>query len=171
MKFKLFLFIIAFFFFESAAKAQLYDAVAGIRLGVPTSLSYKKIINENKAIEGYFGTRGKDSYRFVNISGAYQIIQPIDIGGIEELYYYYGVGASVYFWSFKEDGPNQSVTPGIQGYLGLEYTFEDNPINLTLDWIPSLFLSGHLSGLRGGYLAVGVRYVLSRNGNGNLDTE
>jgi len=151
-------------------KAQLYDSVAGLRLGVPTSLSYKKIIDENKALEGYFGTRGKDGYRFTNISGAYQIIQPIDIGGIEELYYYYGGGASIYFWSFEEDGPNQSVTSGLQGYLGLEYTFEDKPINLTIDWTPTLFLGGHLSGLRS-YIAIGVRYVLTRDGDGNLDSQ
>lgn len=171
MKIKYLLIFTIFFLSLPKLEAQLYNTAAGIRLGVPTALSYKKIIDENKAIEGYFGSRGKDGYRYVNISGAYQIIQPIDIGGIEELYYYYGVGPSIYFWSFKEDGPNQSVTPGIQGYLGLEYTFEDRPINLTLDWIPSLFLSGHLSGLRGGYLAVGVRYVLSREEEETLDTK
>lgn len=171
MKFKIFFILISIFFWEMPAEAQLYNSAVGLRLGVPASLSYKKIINDNKAIEGYIGTRGKGIYRFVNLSGAYQIIQPIDIGGIEELYYYYGVGASIYLWSFKEEGPNQSVTPGIQGYLGLEYTFEDKPINLTLDWVPSLFLSGHLSGLRGGYLAVGVRYVLNRDTGGNLDTQ
>ncbi len=171
MKIKYLLLLTTLFLSAPILNAQLYTSAAGARLGVPMSLSYKKIIDENKALEGYFGTRGIDNYRFVNISGAYQIIQPIDIGAIEELYYYYGIGASIYFWSYKEDGPNQSVTPGIQGYLGLEYTFEDKPINLTLDWIPSLFLSGHISGLRGGYLAIGVRYVLSREGNGNLDTQ
>jgi len=170
MRLKYFSILTFLIFVSTSLTAQLYDAVAGLRLGVPTSLSYKKIINENKAIEGYLGTRGMDDFRFVNVSGAYQIIQPIDIGGIEELYYYYGVGASIYFWSFEEDGPNQSVTPGIQGYLGLEYTFEDRPINLTFDWTPSLFLSGRLSGLRGGYLAIGIRYVLSREENGNLGT-
>ncbi len=171
MKIKYLIILPILFFNISALKAQLYNSAAGIRLGVPASLSYKKIIDENKALEGYLGTRGGSDFRFVNLSGAYQIIQPIDIGGIEELYYYYGVGPSIYFWSFKEEGPNQSVTPGIQGYLGLEYTFEDKPINLTLDWRPSLFLSGHLSGLRGGYLAVGVRYVLSREEAGTLDRQ
>jgi len=167
-----YLFIITILYLNiSVLQAQLYDTAAGIRLGVPLSLSYKKIINENKALEGYLGTRGNGDFRFINLSGAYQIIQPIDIGGIEELYYYYGVGASIYFWNFKEEGPNQSVTPGIQGYLGVEYTFEDRPINLTLDWIPSLFLSGELSGLQGGYFAIGVRYVLSRNAESTLDTK
>ncbi len=168
MRLKYFSILTFIFFVSSSLNAQLYDALAGLRLGVPTSISYKKIITDNKAIEGYLGTKGMDDFRFVNVSGTYQIIQPIDIGGIEELYYYYGVGASIYFWSFEQEGPNQRVTPGIQGYLGLEYTFEDRPINITFDWTPSLFLSGQLSGLRGRYLAIGIRYVLSRDGNGNL---
>ena len=151
--------------------AQLYESVVGVRIGAPLSFSYKKIIQENKAIEGILGTRGNDVYRFVNVSGAYQIIQPLDFATVEELYFYYGAGASIYFWSFKEEGNNQSVTPGIQGYLGLEYTFPDRPINLTLGWTPSIFISGHLAGLRGGYLGVGIRYVLSRatEDEGNLD--
>ena len=164
--------ILICFLFNGLLQGQLYDTVVGLRLVAPLSVSYKKIINDNKALEGYFGTRGKNDYRFVNISGAYQRIEPIDIGGIEELYYYYGGGASIYFWSFKEEGNNQAVTPGLQGYLGLEYTFSDRPINLTLDWVPTLFLSGRLSGLRGGYLSLGVRYVLTRDSEErNLNTK
>ncbi len=166
------LIIIASICFTGGLQAQLYDSVVGLRLGAPLSLSYKKIINDNKAIEGYFGTRGKNGYRFINISGAYQIIEPIDLWGIEELYYYYGGGASIYFWNFEEEGNNQAVTPGLQGYLGVEYTFPERPINITLDWVPTLFISGHLSGFRGGYLSLGVRYVLERsNESGNLSTQ
>ena len=169
---KYMLIIIVGICFNGVVQAQLYDSVAGLRLGAPLSISYKKIINEDKAIEGYSGTRGKNGYRFINISGAYQIIEPIDLWGIEELYYYYGAGASIYFWSFEEEGNNQAVTPGLQGYLGVEYTFPDRPINITLDWVPTVFLSGHLSGLRGGYLSLGVRYVLKRDSeDGNLSTQ
>lgn len=166
------IFLVIGMFFSLGLYGQLYDAAGGLRIGAPLSLSYKKIIKDNKAFEGYFGTRGKNGYRFVNLSGAYQVIEPIDLWGVEELYYYYGVGASIYFWSFEENGNNQSVSPGIQGYLGLEYTFSDRPISLTLDWIPSIFISGHLSGLRAGYLSIGVRYVLNRSKeSGNLDTQ
>ena len=150
--------------------AQLYDSAAGVRLGAPLALSYKKIINENKAVEGYLGTRKIGDARFTNISGAYQIHQPIDLFNFEELYYY-GFGASIYFWSFEEEGSNQLVSPGLQGYLGLEYTFEDKPLNVTLDWIPSIFLSGPIGGLRGGFLAIGVRYVITRDGSGNLEDQ
>jgi len=149
--------------------AQNYDSAAGLRLGVPLSISYKKIINENKALEGYIGTRGKGGYRYINITGTYNIIQPIDIASIEELYYYYGVGVSIYSWSYKEDGPNQSVTPGFQGQLGLEYTFTDRPINLTLEWTPTIFLSNEFNTFKP-YLSIGVRYVITREEEkGNLN--
>lgn len=154
-----------------SVSAQNYDSAVGLRLGAPLSLSYKKIINENKALEGYIGTRGKSGYRYVNITGAYNIIQPIDIASIEELYYYYGAGVSIYTWSYEEDGPNQNVTPGIQGQLGLEYTFSDRPINLTLEWTPTIFLSSEFTTFKP-YLSIGVRYVLTReSNNGNLNTQ
>lgn len=159
-KFYLFLlFIVCFFPKESWT--QNYDSAVGLRLGAPLSLSYKKIIQENKALEGYIGTRGKNGYRYVNFTAAYHIIQPIDFLDLEELYYYYGVGVSVYSWSYDLEGPNQSVTPGIQGQLGLEYTFTDQPLNLTLEWTPTIFLSSEFSTFKP-YLSIGVRYVLVR---------
>ena len=172
MKIKNFFILIMLTFLTNGLYAQLYNSLTGVRLGAPLSLSYKKIIKKNNAIEAYLGTRGKNGYRFVNISGVYQIIEPIDFWNVEELYFYYGGGASVYFWSFEEEGPNQKVTPGLEGYLGLEYTFSNIPLNLTIDWRPTVFLSGQLSGFKGGYLAIGVRYVLNRNiEGGNLNEE
>ena len=161
-KFPLSLIFVFILFFNSTSQAQIYQSAVGVRLGIPLSVSYKKIFKENKAFEGYIGARGKEGYRWVTLSGAYLIHEPIDLGGIEELYYYYGGGASIYFWSFDFVGNNQSTTPGIQGYLGLEYTFVDKPINITFDWIPSIFISGFSPGFKGGYLGVGIRYVLDR---------
>ncbi|MEM6321310.1 MAG: hypothetical protein AAF960_26870 [Bacteroidota bacterium] len=163
------IFVVIGLVFSNSLSAQLYDTALGVRLGAPLSLSYKKIINEDKVIEGYLGTRKVGDFRFVNLSAAYQFVQPVDLWSIEELYYYYGGGASIYLWSIDGEGNNQRVSPGLQGYLGLEYTFADRPLNLTVDWIPSLFFSGNISGLRGGYLAIGVRYVLSRDGSGSLN--
>lgn len=153
------LFIVCFF--PKKSWTQNYDSAVGLRLGAPLSLSYKKIIQENKALEGYIGTRGKNGYRYVNFTATYHIIQPIDFLDLEELYYYYGVGVSIYSWSYEQEGPNQSVTPGIQGQLGLEYTFTDQPLNLTLEWTPTIFLSSELSTFKP-YLSLGVRYVLVR---------
>ena len=51
---------------------------------------------------------------------------------------------------------------GIQGYLGLDYAFEDIPLNITADWIPTIFLNGFGSGFGAGYGTLGVRYILNQ---------
>ena len=58
--------------------------------------------------------------------------------------------------------PGSSTSFGIQGYLGLDYTFEDLPLNLTVDWIPTIFLNGFNNGFGGSYGSLGIRYVLDR---------
>ncbi|MEO1518037.1 MAG: hypothetical protein AAFV95_23645 [Bacteroidota bacterium] len=143
-------------------QAQNYQTAIGARLGYPLSASIKHFINESHALEGYIGTRGWSTYRWTNISGAYQIHKPIE--GVDGLQWYFGAGASVYFWNFRDDfvgGEFSNLNLGLQGYLGLDYTFSDVPISITADWIPSIFLGGFLGGFGGGYGTLGVRYILS----------
>ena len=84
---------------------------------------------------------------------------------MEGLSYYYGAGVNTYFWSYDnlllyDDDPN--LTFGISGYLGLDYVFEDVPLNITLDWSPTLFINGLLGGFGGGYGGIGVRYIFAK---------
>lgn len=76
-----------------SAQAPYQDAV-GLRLGFPVSVSYKKFLNEKAAVEGYVGLRSYGFGRWFNISGAYQVHQPIS--EIEGLQCYYGGGASIF---------------------------------------------------------------------------
>ena len=112
------------------------------------------------------GTRGYFNYRWTNISAAYQIHKPVSLDGVEGLNYYFGGGASAYFWSydvgFLDRDRYTSTSFGIQGYLGLDYVFEDLPINISLDWTPTVFLNGFGSGFGGGFGSLGIRYVFSR---------
>ena len=145
-------------------QAQNYDNAIGARLGFPLSLSYKQFLNETNAFEVYAGVRGYSTYNWVNISGAYQVHSPID--GVEGLNWYWGAGASVYFWTFDDNflgGTGLSTTTfGVQGYLGLDYTFPNAPINITADWVPTYFFNGFGSGFVGGFGSLGVRYTLGR---------
>jgi opacity protein-like surface antigen len=160
---KILIILIAAFAFGTSAQAQDFKSAVGLRLGYPLSISYKTFMDEKSAIEGYVGFRafsGVGSY--FTISGAYQIHN--DFPDVNNLQWYYGAGASVNFWSFKstflEDFSSTSF--GVQGYLGLSYTLEDTPLNLSVDWIPTIFLGGYSSGFGGGYGSLAARYILNR---------
>ena len=145
---------------STSISAQNYKSAIGARLGYPLSASFKTFISESDAIEVYAGFRGFSTSRWVSVSGAYQRHGGLD-DVLEGLSWYYGGGASVYFWTydFTNDFPNTSF--GIQGYLGLDYKFSETPLSLSIDWIPSLFLgrTGIANNFGGGYGSLGVRYV------------
>ncbi|MEZ4954628.1 MAG: hypothetical protein R2825_13755 [Saprospiraceae bacterium] len=142
--------------------AQDYQTAIGARLGYPLSASIKHFVTTNNAIEGYVGARWYNRYRWTNVSMAYLIHNSFE--GVDDLKWYFGGGGSVYFWHYDRgfaDG-NTNTSFGIQGYLGLEYTFADVPISLSADWVPTIFVNGYGSGFRGGFGSVAVRYVLNR---------
>lgn len=150
-------------FWISMSYAQTYQKAVGARLGYPLSLSYKTFISENNAVEVFAGTRGFSGYRWISLSGAYQIHKPLSVANTEGLNFYYGAGASVYFWSFDSDLIDDATTTvGLQGYLGLDYSLKNTPINITVDWIPTFFIGGFGAGFGAGYGSLGVRYILSR---------
>jgi len=161
-------FLLATVCLVSNASAQEYDSALGLRFGYPLSVSYKTFLNETAAIEVIGGTRGigngNSGYRWYNIGAAYQVHKPVEIGGIDGLNYYFGAGGSIYLWSFNDGFANEGARTsfGIQGYLGLSYTFNDTPINITLDWVPTFFLNGFNSGFGADYGGLGIRYILGQ---------
>ena len=157
--------IISFFIFLFAySNAQSYKTALGARLGYPFSISLKHHVSENHAVEAYVGTRGSNFYRWANASVAYQIHKPLDIEDLgESLKWYYGFGGSAYFWSYRDGfiGSDQNISFGVQGYIGLEYTFDTIPLNISVDWVPSVFINGFGSGFGAGFGALAARYVLN----------
>ena len=144
---------------------EYYKSAVGLRLGYPASISYKTFISQDAALEAYLGLRGYGFGNFVNFSGAYQVHKPIS--GADGLQWYYGGGASVFFWNYDNDFRDRGFSTtalGVQGYLGLDYAFADAPINLTIDWIPTFFIGGSLNvnGFGGGFGNLGIRYIFSR---------
>ena len=148
---------------STSLQAQNYDLAGGVRFGRPNSLSLKKTIGEGNALEAIVGYRGSLAfYNQVNLGLGYQRHSPLpDL--LEGLNWYWGLGGSVYFYSynlgFGADAAN--VGFGALGFLGLDYTLEDTPINITLDWAPSLVFGDDIfNGFYGGYGGVGIRYVI-----------
>ncbi len=154
------------------AEAQSFNNAIGLRLGYPVSVTYKHFLSEPSAVEVFAGTRSygygysvfnnASRYRYWVVGGAYQYHKPIPI--TDGLEYYFGGGASVYFWNYGEYFSQQyaSTTFGIQGYIGLNYTFDNIPLNVFVDWVPTIFINSYVSGFGGGHGAVGARYVISR---------
>ena len=145
-------------------QAQTYETAIGLRLGLPTSLTVKHFITDSHALEGYVGFRGRNGYNWFHISGAYLIHNPIE--DVDNLLWYFGGGATIFFWNFDDGflnaGNFSSTSIGVQGYIGLDYSFDDVPINLSVDWVPTIYLGDSFStGFSGGFGALAVRYTLN----------
>jgi len=150
-------------FFSNAIHAQAYKSAIGLRLGFPTSVTYKTFLTESNALELWAGYRGYSFYNWFSVGAAYEIHKPIN--GVENLQWYFGGGASAYFYNYDNGfdfGNSGKFGLGIQGNLGLDYKFPNTPINISADWIPTIFVgSGYLTGFGGGYGAFSVRYTLN----------
>ncbi len=147
----------------STVSAQDYKSAIGLRFGYPLSLSYKHFISEKGAIEGVLGYRNYSYYNWLNLSGFYEHHMPIK--SVENLSWYVGGGASVYKWSYDDTFyPNNdynSISFGIHGIIGLDYKFSNIPLNLSVDWIPTVGFGGEfLGGFGGSYGALSARYIL-----------
>ena len=164
---------LALFLAASAAHAQEYSTAVGARFGIPISASVKHFLDDANAIEGYVGFRGNSFYNILSVSGAYQRHYDLNLDGeLANLRWYWGAGASFYNLSYDlgplvDDSGFSTSAFGVNGYLGLQYVFDGAPIELTVDWVPSIFLGGTFGGgfgggFQGGYGGLGVRYTLGR---------
>jgi len=144
----------------SNSLAQNYKTAVGARIGYPLTLSGKYFIDESIAVEANLGLRAFSGYSWVALSAAGLKHKPLDV--LDGLNWYYGAGLSVYFWRFDQINTlSSSSSLGLQGYVGLDYTFKRTPINITLDWTPTFFIKGYPSGLGTRFGGLGIRYTLN----------
>lgn len=113
----------------SSVQAQQTPLALGVRISsnapiINNSVSLRYYISQKQAIEGLL------SFDPLAIGGLYEVFQPL---GPEGLSWFYGGGAYV---SFKKP-----VNSGLQGIVGLDYTFTTLPLNLSVDWKPELSLT------------------------------
>lgn len=157
----LFILIIGFnMLFQSNSLAQNYKTAVGARIGYPLTLSGKYFINESIALEGNLGLRAFSGYSWIALSAAGLKHKPLDV--LDGLNWYYGAGLSVYFWRFDQINTlSSSSSLGLQGYVGLDYTFKKSPINVTIDWTPTFFIKSFTPGLGTRFGGLGIRYTLN----------
>ena len=155
----------------AAAPAQSFENALGVRFGYPWSVSFKHFLDDANAVEAYVGTRGYGGFRggATSLSAAYLHHEDLDLDGdLSPLRWYYGAGASVRFWNYRDGdfrrrNDYSATTLGVSGYLGLQYAFRDVPIELTLDWVPTLHLGRtYINAFGAGQGGLGARYILGR---------
>ena len=111
--------------------AQDYKVAMGLRLSsasptLSNSFSVKYFMDETRAIEGLISIGDNDRFGIGALYEKHQLI-----GGTPAFTWFYGAGGYVGF----EHG---STFLGPTGIVGLDYKFQNAPLNLSLDWKPEL---------------------------------
>ncbi len=145
---KLQVFLIGIFFFTAVqhASSQEYSNALGIRLStsqatINQSVSYRRYLNENTAIEGLL------SFDPIAVGALYEKVYPLGAPGLQ---WFFGGGAYVAF-----AGNNVF---GAMGIAGLDYTIPSIPINMSLDWKPELNFVNNVN-FQASAVALSVRFV------------
>jgi hypothetical protein len=155
--------LVSGFALSSNVQAQDYNSAIGLRFGYPLSLSYKTFLNEKNALDLFLGYRSYSGiYNYLALGGFYEFHN--DINGVEGLNWYYGFGASIIFIGY-DDIPylndQGKFGVGLSGIIGLEYTFEDAPVCLSIDFAPTFRIGGWDDGYYS-WGALSARYILNR---------
>jgi hypothetical protein len=132
---------------NKTAESLTYKTAAGVRIWDGAGLSLKTFIADKSALE-FIGFFNKDGVR---ITGLYEYHGELNTEG--NLKWYAGPGAHVGLYK----GNNTAF--GIDGVVGIDYKFTNLPLNLSLDWQPSIeFFSGK-SSFVGSWGGLGARYT------------
>jgi hypothetical protein len=122
----------------SNLSAQGYKTALGVRLSSSNamqnnSISIKQFISDKMAIEGLL-TFGDP----LALGALVELQKPLSPAGLS---YFYGAGGYVSFVKkVNVSGSKTSTDPnfGVQGVAGLDYKFNNIPLNISLDWKPEL---------------------------------
>jgi hypothetical protein len=126
-------------FTATTVQSQDYTTAVGVKF-YPGAFSFKHFVTSNAAIEGLVSFWGIKESNGSRITGLYEVHN--SISGAEGLSWYYGGGA--HFSIYAESKTNSSrLSPGIDGVIGLDIKFRNAPINISLDWQPSVELGNY----------------------------
>jgi len=139
-----------------------YKSAVGIRVGIPVSASLKHFITTAGAFEihsGFWRDPVGHGFTYFRAGAMYQHHFPIgDIAGFK---WYVGGGAFVEFYNYDNgyiDEPS-STDIGLHAVGGVDYKFSNIPLNVSADWMPTVFLGSGPYGFRGTYASVAARYT------------
>ena len=146
--FRLCLVFCTLFFLQSKVHAQFYDQAAGLRGGTGATVTYKKFLSDPLALEIIVGSFDYDYF------GAGVLIEKHTEMNFSRLQWYWGLGPYINFSS-------DFTAFGAIGALGLDFSFESIPIQISVDWTPRIRLAGADAKLIVKRAGVGIRYIIS----------
>jgi hypothetical protein len=137
--------------FSAVSAMNAQDKAIGLRLGGGTAsggeISFQKDLSSATRLEIDLGFVGNKDYDGVAITGIHQWVWDLsDLG--QGFKWYAGIGGGLRTFN--------GLGLGLNGQLGIEYTFPEIPIQLSLDTRPGWYFGG-VDGFDGG-AALGVRY-------------
>ena len=148
--------LVLFFIAFGEAFSQYYRSAVGIRLGNASGITGKLLMGKKTYLEGQVTAR-HDGF---NITGLVEIAETFpDTPGLN---WYYGFGANLGFWDEPGDSSNDTdLNLGADFIVGMEYTFEEVPINVAIDWKPYFII---ITNPRFEFdeFALSVRYTIKR---------
>ncbi len=137
------------------SNSQDYNTGIGFRFGTGNGFTVKHFFNDRSAIEGLLTTK----WHGFDITGLYE--KHDRAFDADRLRWFYGFGAHIgsYNGDYVEWGASGAThnVLGIDGIIGLEYSFTEAPINLGLDLKPALNIFGYTHFYAD--LALSVRYI------------
>lgn len=142
----------------TSLQAQPYQTGLGLRGPLGNGITLKGFISEKSALEGIMAFR----YGGFNFTGLYEIHQ--NAFDVDNLFWFYGGGGHIGTWEnapWWDDRNSRTAVIGLDGILGIEYTFEDIPITASVDFKPAFNLVGDTGFWPDGG-GISVRYLLNR---------
>jgi hypothetical protein len=147
--------------FSSQAQEISKNAL-GLRLGdndgFGGEISYQRGLSDNNRLELDLGWRNNNNVDAFKLTGVYQWVWNID-GGFN---WYAGVGGGLGSWNYKYNNVSDNGTFAfVAGDLGIEYNFDEAPIQLSLDIRPELYFNDNnyfRDNNFGPDIALGIRY-------------
>ncbi|MCU4175258.1 hypothetical protein [Carboxylicivirga sp. N1Y90] len=143
------------------AIAQTNEHALGLRLGggnyFGAEVSYQRGLSNTNRLEADLGLSSYSNGSGFNLAGIYHWVWNIE-GGFN---WYAGPGAQIGSWSYKsgKDGDRSSgVYLGLGGQVGVEYNFEEIPLNLSVDTRPMFGIGNTYNDFNFG-ISFGLRYV------------
>jgi hypothetical protein len=153
---RIILLVVSVLLLSTASSGQDYRTSLGVRLGYPYGLTVKHFISKRNALEGIVAS----SWGGFVITGLYE--NEHWTGKYPGLNWFWGVGVHAGFWDAIDhphiDDTYTGSVIGADFIAGLEYTFDEVPVSLSIDLLPTFNLIGY-TGWGGLCGAISARYV------------